>query len=160
MERASVTERAVEFWVGLWPEALRAFLARHRTLITAAAFFALAFLVYRLLGPPDATVYNNFVRLADAFLHGRVYFPENVPHLELIEDFEHSKFYVIPPPWPAIIMLPGVVLFGLALNQTLVSVVLGAINASVVSRVVGSVTKRLTTQVWLTGLFLFGTVYW
>ncbi|MDO8614969.1 MAG: hypothetical protein Q7T33_04445 [Dehalococcoidia bacterium] len=143
--------------MGLWPEALRAFLTRHRALIVAGAFFIVTFLVYRLLGAP-ATPYNNFVRQADAFLHGRVNLAENLTYLELI--LHDGKYYVIPPPWPAIVMLPGVILFGLALNQTLVSVVIGAVNASVVSTVVGSVTRRITTQVWLTVLFLFGTVYW
>lgn len=157
MERVSVTDRALELWAGLWPEAVRSLLTRHRTALIGVAFFVFTFLVYWLLSAPT-NPYNNFVRLADAFLHGRIYFLEDLPYLELIHRNGHH--YVIPPPWPAIIILPGVILFGLALNQTLVSTVIGAICASAVSTLVGNVTRRLSTQIWLTVLFLFGTIYW
>ncbi len=157
MERASVTDRALELWVGLWPQALRSLLTRNRAAVIAVAFFVFTFLTYWLLSSP-ATPYNNFVRLGDAFLHGHIYLPEDLPYMELIHRNGHH--YVIPPPWPAIVILPGVILFGLAMNQTLVSTVIGAICASAVSTLVGNVARRLSTQIWLTVLFMFGTVYW
>lgn len=157
MERASISDRVAGFWVGLLPKALRSFLSRYRAAVIGAAFFVLAFLVYRLLGQPE-TPYNNFVRLSDAFLHGRYYLKENVLWIELIID--NGKYYVIPPPMPAIMLIPGVILFGLALNQTLVSVVMGSLTAASVSTLVGNLTRKLSNQVWLTILFLFGTVYW
>lgn len=149
-------ERAIALWEGLWPAPLRSAIVRYRTWILATAFFVATFLIYRALSP-DATPYNNFVRLGDAFLHGRIYFPEDVPYLELI--IIDGRYYVIPPPWPAIIMLPGVLLYGLALNQTLVSVVIGAINASTVTAVVSSLRAKLSAQFWFTVLLVFGTVY-
>ena len=156
-----VTEgRAPEAGIGLRPAArLASLLERHQAGLVAAAFAVATFLVYRLLGPPT-TAYNNFVRLADSLLDGRIDIA-NGDMLGYIEfAIRDGEYYVIPPPWPAIVVLPGVALFGLALNQTLVSTVLGAINASVVSNVVRSSTQRFSAQIWLTVLFLFGTVYW
>lgn len=158
MAGETVRGRALESWRGLRATSHKPLLTRQRlTILLTFGFFVAAFLVYRLLGPPE-TVYNNFVRLADAFLHGRIDLGGDVPWLELIA--REGKHYVIPPPMPAIVILPGVALFGLALNQTLVSAVIGAINASVVHSVVRGVSQRLTAQVWLTILFVFGTIYW
>lgn len=159
MDEETVRAGPIELWLTPRLDPIRALWSRYRTAIITAAFFGVAFLVYRLLGPPE-TVYNNFVRLADAFLHGRVDLPD-APDLTYIEfAIREGKYYIIPPPWPAIVLLPGVALFGLALNQTLVSAVLGAINASVVYNVTRNVTQKLSTQVWLSVLFIFGTIYW
>ncbi len=129
---------------------------KHGAVVTLG-FAVSAFLVYYLLGPRE-TPYSNFVLLADRLLHGHVDLKEDITYLEL--SVRNGKFYVIPPPWPAIIVLPGVALFGVALNQTLVSTVIGAINASVVHRITRGVTERLSAHIWLTALFMLGTIYW
>jgi hypothetical protein len=60
----------------------------------------------------------------------------------------------------ALVVLPGVILFGLALNQALVSVIIGAINAAAVHRLLAGLKQSISVQIWLTVLFAFGTVYW
>ena len=57
-------------------------------------------------------------------------------------------------------ILPGVALFGLNINQTLVSIVIGAITAGVVYQVSRHLTDSLWQQLFLTAMFIFGTVYW
>src|SRR3990172_8992463 len=54
----------------------------------------------------------------------------------------------------ALVVLPGVLLYGTALNQTLVSTVIGALNASVVFRLMRGLTDKLSLQVGLTILAL------
>jgi hypothetical protein len=49
-----------------------------------------------------------------------------------------------------IVELPGVILFGTGLNQTMVSTVIGAINAAVVFRLLRGLTEKLSIKIWLT----------
>src|SRR5438093_2553883 len=102
------------------------------SVVVTGSFFALTFLVYYVTTPGDTT-FNNFVRLADVFLKGRLDIGQDITYLELA--VKDGKFYVIPPPMPALIVLPGVALFGTALSQTLVSMIIGALTAPVVFRV-------------------------
>jgi hypothetical protein len=125
------------------------------------------------------------VRLADALLHGRLDVA-NGKDLTGFLDFacqpypcvDGSKYYPLEPPGTALVILPGVALLGLevtldlppsisydsndglAINQTLVSVVIGAITAGVVYQVSRWLTSNLWHQLWLTAMFVFGTVYW
>ena len=137
---------------------LRSALSEHRTVLITFGVALAVFLVYNFLGPPE-TVFNNFVILGDAFLHGRIEIADAVDPSHIEYAINDGRFYIIPPPWPAIILLPGTLIFGLDLNQTLASAVLGAIAAAIAFSVVRSMTQRLTTQIWLTALFFFGTVY-
>ena len=124
----------------------------------AAAAFSITFVAYYRTGV-GSTAADNFVYLADAFLHGRVHIPYD-PYLPIEWAIKDGKYYIIPPPMPAIIILPGVLLYGLAMNQALASIVVGALNASVVTGVVRGIRERLTTQVWLVLLFAFATIFW
>ncbi len=158
MDSEATTDRPARRWSGFRSAPnLQLLSGQRRHIAVAALFFVTAFLVYWYLGPKD-TPFISFVNLANAFLHGRI---DQIPELSgrITEPaIRDGKFYVIPPPMPAIIILPAVALFGLALNQTLVSAILGAINASVVSRVTQRLTGKLTLQIWLTVLFVFGTI--
>jgi hypothetical protein len=136
-------------------------LTRERAIVIGlCAFFCVfTFLVYWYLGPQH-TSYINHVYQADAFLHGRLDLADG-PHLTFLElSIKDGKFYEAHPPMPAIIMLPGVFLFGLSLNQTLVSVVMGALSAPLVFLIVRRLNEKVAAQIWLTVLFLFGTIFW
>jgi hypothetical protein len=151
----------------------------------AALFFVTAFLVYWYLGPQH-TAFISHVNIANALLHGRLDLlpeltgritepalfaddPLDWPRvLEVLQEQGYSgfistfdgKIYDNHPPLPAVIILPGVALYGLALNQTLASAVVGALTASVVFGVARRLTDKLTVQVWLAVLFVFGTIFW
>jgi hypothetical protein len=133
----------------------------HAGAIVAVALGVLSFAAYWYLGQQD-TVQNNFVRLADAFLAGRVDMGPNAPQLEgFIElAYNEGKGYIIPPPWPAVLLLPLVAIWGLGVNQSLISAILGAVTSSTVFGTTRSVAQRLSTRVWLTILVAFGTVFW
>ncbi|MGH3842002.1 MAG: hypothetical protein ACRDS0_11235 [Pseudonocardiaceae bacterium] len=93
------------------------------------------FLIYFATGN-KANPYNQDVRLADAFLHGRVYLVHPPDYLELARYNDNGtdckgsddgcKGYVIDPPLPAVLMMPLVAIFGTDLNQVFVSLALGA----------------------------------
>jgi hypothetical protein len=147
-------------------------------LFVGLAFFVYYFTAYHYEGAsvplidaflegPSQTPHNHPVRLADAFLHGRLDVANGEDLLGFL-DFacqpypciEGSKYYPLEPPGTALVILPGVALFGLAINQTLVSVVTGAISAGVVYQISRRLTENLWHQIWLTAMYVFGTVYW
>ncbi len=126
--------------------------------LIASILFLITFIVYYFTGEGHSPWYNNFVRLADAMLHGRVYFPENISGLELA--YYNDRYFIIPPPLPGILILPIVAIFGLTFNQALASVFLGALNVSLAYLVTTKITKNQHIQIWCTILFGFGTIHW
>jgi hypothetical protein len=124
------------------------------------AFFLTTFLVYYLTYTGQA-VHNHPVRLADAFLEGSLGVPNGKDLLGFL-DFAiyNDKYYPLEPPGTALVILLGVAIFGLSINQTFVSLVVGAITAGIVWRLSRGIMASMPQQVALTILFAFGTVYW
>ena len=124
-----------------------------------ALFFLLVALVYHYTSP-YMTGYNEPVRVADAFLRGRLDIANGgVFNYLQLTPFE-GKYYWVEPPMAAIVLLPVVLVFGVGLNQALVSVVIGGITASSIFWLMRGLTDKLSVQVWLTLLFVFGTIFW
>ncbi len=137
------------------------FLTKHKIPLL---FFISTFIIYYLTssGP---TPYNYFVHLANAFLQGRLYLINNPPWLnELIP--MNGKYYVIYPPMPALLVLPIVVLKGLATNQTLISIFVGGLNAVLVYLLAKRLfsdsdnNRKNVLSLWIATLFIFGTIHW
>ena len=159
-EEAAWKGRGIQYWGALWASYVNRLLTPWRLSIglTLLFFLLTLFIYYFTFSSPQA--FNGPVRQADAFLQGRLDIP-NGADLYWIEWAPYKgKFYPVEPPMAAIVVLPGVILFGLALNQTLVSIVIGAITASSVYRLMRGLTEKLSVQVWLTLLFVFGTIFW
>jgi len=134
----------------------------HLTVVSLCVFFAaITFILYWYLGP-QSTAFPHHVNQAYAVLHGHLDIrPEQAVNFNTLEKAIYDgRYYLQWPAGPAIILLPGVVVWGLELNETLVSVVLAALTAPLVFLVVRSQVMRLNAQVWLTVLFMFGTMFW
>ncbi len=102
-----------------------------------------------------ATPYNNFVLLADAFRHGRVWIDWPGPYIDALA--YAGKHYVIEAPLPAILLLPAVLLRGTNVNQTILSAILGGVAtfaAYDIARILG-VSRRAT--ILLCAFLLLGT---
>lgn len=128
------------------------------SLIAFVIIFLVTFTIYYLTTEDHPTPYNNFVRLADAFLHGRLHLLEDIKWLELA--VYNGKYYIIPPPMPAILILPFVAVFGLSFNQTLAAITIGSLNVSLAFLIVRNLTRSLSIQFWTTLMFGFGTIHW
>jgi hypothetical protein len=122
-------------------------------------FFLATLLVYYLSRGLDA-VANNPMRLAEALLDGRLDIANGAELGYLDFAFYEGKYYVLEPPAMALVVLPGVILFGLALNQSLVSIVIGGLAVAAVYRLMAGLTEKVSVQFWLTALFGFGTIFW
>lgn len=131
---------------------------------------ALAVLGVYLLTCADSNPYNQFVRLADAFLDGRTWLVNPPDYLELARYGPGGlpctgteldcRGFVVEPPVPALILLPFVVLFGAGIDQVYVSVLVGAVAMGlfwVATRLRGWTYGRSAA---LTVLLAFGTDFW
>ena len=128
--------------------------------------FAVSFVIFLLSGEGHPNNYDYYVRLADAFLHGRLYLLERPPWLSELIPFEKG-YYVVYPPLPAVLMMPLVAIFGLSLNQTLISVFFGSLSVVLANIVARDAMKkgkngieRKDVYLWPTVLFGFGTIFW
>ncbi|GAC1551329.1 MAG: hypothetical protein NVS3B16_26060 [Vulcanimicrobiaceae bacterium] len=88
----------------------------------AGALAALAILVAAGF---RATPYNNFVLLADAFRHGRVWIDWPGPYIDAL-GFA-GRHYVIEAPLPALLLLPAVLVRGTAVSQSALAAILGGV---------------------------------
>jgi hypothetical protein len=76
-----------------------------------------------------------------------------------------KKYYVSFPPFPALLFLPFVAIFGLGVNDVLISVVLAALAPMLLFFTLrhlaarGDSTRSEEDDLWLVAMFGFGTVY-
>jgi hypothetical protein len=96
------------------------------------------------------------VRLATALLHGHVWIESPPSYIERATFAGHA--YIVHPPLPALILVPLVAIFGPSLNQTAVSVVVGALSVALAWRLCSLIASE--AQVWLTIFFGAGTTFW
>jgi hypothetical protein len=124
--------------------------------------FSISFLIFWYSGEGHPTYYDYYVRLSDAFLHGRLYLTEQPSWLnELVPS--NGRLYVVYPPLPAILIIPLVAVVGTSLNQTLVSVFIGSLSVVLAYVVAGDVmgeTQNSVASIWSAVLFGFGTLFW
>ncbi len=137
-------------------------------IIICLLLFSITILIYSATGEGHPNDYNYYVRLSDAFLHGRLYLTDNPSWLnELVPNPSGVGYYVVYPPLPAILMIPLVAVFGLQFNQTIFSILFGAATVVLAYFVAKSVIKKTNFQggcenryVWSAVLFGFGTIFW
>ena len=108
---------------------------------------------------------NQFNLLANSFLHGKLYLI-NPPYTGGLTLY-HGYWFVPVPPFPAILMMPFIVIWGIkAFNTTTFSLALAATTAVIMYLILrrmiqsGWVKLSLSGAIWLTALFSFGTMYW
>ena len=136
-------------------------------------FVALAALVYWSSAPDR--YYNHFVWQALAFLDGRAQIDYPVgpiagtPGNAFFQDVmpfpgphgEPSGYGLLPfPPLPAIVLMPLVALWGIATDERVLSVGLGAIDVGLAWWALGKLPITRPTRMMATLFFAFGTVFW
>ncbi|MHB8442498.1 MAG: hypothetical protein ACYDBM_10755 [Candidatus Tyrphobacter sp.] len=101
-----------------------------------------------------STPYDNYVLLAQAVLQGHVWihwpgaFIDALPY--------NGLYYVIEAPFPAILLLPFVAIFGGA-NQTLLAVALAAVAVGAAWKLGERFGLRPATNAWICAFLLAGT---
>jgi hypothetical protein len=109
------------------------------------------------------TVAGAFLRAMPQRFHelgGKV---ETINPGDIVERWK--KYYVSFPPFPAILFLPFIAIFGIGFNDVLLSVILAALAPTLLFLVLrklaarGDSQRSETDDLWLTAMFGFGTVY-
>lgn len=108
--------------------------------------------------------YQYFVYLARGFLQGQLSIVDPLP---IVADLSwyNGHYYLYWPPFPAVLLMPFVAVFGLNTNQTVFNLVVGSLNVALISWLLLLLHRRgiadLTPakRVWLTLFFAFGTVH-
>ncbi len=158
---------------------------RQRTIAICLALMAVVFIVYWFAGPKD-TPYSYQTSQANNILHGHLdLLPEYSVNLSVLERVMYDgegfcypigdpkayettgsresadcKTYMQHSLGPAFMVIPGVLIFGVEMNQALVSVVIAAMTAPIVFLISRSFSTKLLNQLLLTALMMFGTVFW
>jgi len=132
--------------------------------IALAVFLIDGILIPRMNGHPFNAGRPDYLYMADAFLHGRLWLdvPWRAPINDLIMVGEHV--YVPFQPFPALVLMPLVWLVGLHRSielEPLVNAALTGVTVALAWVLLGRLgVRRWSNRLWLTVLFGFGTVIW
>jgi len=142
-------------------------------ILVGLGLVALAVAVYSWSAPDR--YYNHFVWQALAFLDGRaaIDFPvgpiDGTPGNSFFQDVlplrgpegEPTGRGLLPfPPLPAIVLMPFVAIWGIATDQRIVSVALGAVDVGLAWWALGRLAASWRIRLATTLFFAFGTVFW
>ena len=135
-------------------------------LLTMIGIFALTYFIYQqyayLLGRRTVNI-TYWDLLAKSFLEGKLYLTNPIDTYDLT--FYQGRWYVPPPPLPAILLLPWVIL-SKNVSTILFSILFSAINTTLLFMILDQLSRLgwIKTSkagiLWLVALFAFGTVHW
>jgi hypothetical protein len=103
----------------------------------------------------EPTLFSNYVYLADAWRHGRLWIEFPGGFIDAVPF--HGRAYVIEGPTPALLLFPFVRLYGLDTNQTLLSVALGTLSVFAGMRLCRNLGAGLPATLLLNAFLFFGT---
>jgi hypothetical protein len=107
---------------------------------------------------------NHYVYLADCFLDGRLFLEGKPPHRN--DWARHDgRWFVSFPPFPAVLMMPGVAIRGLEFNDRLFTLPLAAAGPALLLILLqmlaarGRISRKAGGRLLLTALYGVGTIY-
>ncbi len=112
------------------------FLEAWETPLFAACMAITVYSLFALLEGPlwRETKGNYFSYLADAFLHGQLYLRSIPPSVHDLVYF-HGNYYLYWPAFPAVFLIPLVLIFGIHISDVLVVLILSGASVGVVAQV-------------------------
>lgn len=134
-----------------WESPFRAALA------AALIYFSIAYVSGKLVSATEVSYFNY---LADAFLHGDLWFrsvPSDITDLILFQ----GRYTVYQSPFPAFVLMPWVAVFGVGLNDVVYTAIIASMNVgglSLLLRVAARKQLIHLTEVQRSLLVLFFTV--
>jgi hypothetical protein len=106
-----------------------------------------------------STTYDNYSRLAYSMLHGHLWIDWPGRIIDAVE--YHGRHYGVDGPLPALFVLPLAVFYGENANQTIPSVILGAVDVSLCWILLQRLGVVRASRAWLTLFFFAGTdLFW
>jgi hypothetical protein len=108
--------------------------------------------------------YAYFNYLADSLLHGQTWLKE-IPSLTKDLSIYNGKYFLYWPPFPAILMVPFIAVFGIQFNDVIFTILIGAINIGLLAQLLRSACRidflhlSKVQRAILVFFFAFGTVH-
>lgn len=129
--------------------------------IRLVVFFAISFIFFDILFhsvrvEPQRPVLNHFVHQAQALLDGNIDIPNHLPDTAIY----NGKYYVIYPPFPTLILLPLVAMFGMRLPLTVICIIMTLISLYALTCIFANLKIEKRFIPWLLVAFFWGTGYW
>lgn len=126
-------------------------------LLSQCAVFVLFLVFYALTAGSDGSPYNAHVRQAFALIHGHTYIdaPNYIEHAQV-----GPYSYQLHPILPSLMLMPFTAIWGMDTNQTIFSIVFGALDAALAWRLLGRFHLTINARIWLTVFFGAGTIVW
>lgn len=127
-----------------------------------AAIYVLSSLMAARVDPWGPSAFPHYVKLAEALVHGRLHLLEPLFEVAVF----NGRIYVMEPIFPALLMAPGVALWGGRFSDVLFTLTAGALNVALVYALWPKVRRWDTAAwpqsaaFWLTVLFGLGTPHW
>ncbi len=149
---------------------------RARTAVVVGLGLVLAcFALYQLTRPAYQTIYNHFAWQAEAWLDGQfsirypvvessdgpgnAYFNDVIPVVDA-DGIPTGRGMIPFPPLPAVVLLPFVALLGLAVDQTFLAIVIGALDVGVAFWLLGRLAVRPLVRNLMTVFVGAGAALW
>jgi hypothetical protein len=149
--------------------------ARTAALVVGLGLVLACLVLYQLTRPAYQTIYNHFAWQAQAWLEGdfairypveetatspgNAFFNDVIPVVDA-SGAPTGRGMIPFPPLPAVILLPLVALFGLALDHTFLAIVIGALDVGLAFWLLGRLQVRPAVQDLLTLFIGAGTALW
>lgn len=124
-------------------------------LLVLAALIIIGSLLPRIIS--DNGNLNLYVHQAKAFLQGQIEIPQYYHDVAIY----NGRFYSYAPPFPALVLMPFVAIFGVAATKgTLISIALSVLNIIILKRIFKKLGISAESIPWLLASFFLGTGYW
>jgi 4-amino-4-deoxy-L-arabinose transferase-like glycosyltransferase len=104
-------------------------------------------------------VNNPYLLFAESLMHGNLTLPPMSDHGDMI--FYQGQYYLPYPPFPSLLLLPFVAIFGEHhVNTVLIALLMTCLNLYLMYRIFAKLQIRQNYIAWLIGGFFLGTGYW
>src|ERR1700761_1138911 len=120
----------------------------------ALAAGAIAAVVTALIAHGRNSPYDNYVLLAQALLHGQAAINWPGSYIDALPF--GGQYYVIEAPFPAVLLLPWVAIFGTA-NQTTLAILLCGVTVGACWRTCEQLGVARTVNAWICAFLFAGT---
>jgi hypothetical protein len=102
------------------------------------------------------TPYDNYVLLAQAFLHGHAWIDWPGAYIDALQ-YGAGRYYVIEAPLPALLLMPFVALLGPHANQTVLAAALAGVGIGAAWELGERFGLRASSNAWICAFLLAGT---
>src|SRR3989338_7224534 len=140
-----------------WQRRLRKVTSRSLFFYVPVGGLLLGFVVSAFIFQHFTNNYDNFVYQADGFLHGSVFY-HTLPPILHDSSVVNGQYYWAPGPLPAVLLMPGVAIFGLVPLQVYLNMLL--LLAALVLTYLLAKQDKFSTQdsLWLALAFTFASI--